>query len=409
MATTKTFFLLARYDRVKVEALQLSIEDVETGTNLQLLDSANLRVEERELSPYFVMEQLMFWDHQPQRKSDVLCFHGVVELPCPTNIMRCCISVDGISSEELVRIQELLSGHFIPHHTRRVRSLQFASNLGDTFIGCTALDLTIRRLQEACSQICRPVSTDSESANSSSKIELDGNHSWFEADKIVAEKKVHCNAFPKNKRTRQKTEVLYRVRWRGNPPQPDSWVPRSNINQELFAQWINEARQPPEYSVADVAVYSPTSVMQPIAPAGPVSMFPYRSQDVGTCHEVLLYGVVNGHIYGTGIYTDDSDVATAALHAGLLSKGQTKKVKVFITGPRRHFSKSLSNGIQSHWFTRFPGSFTFDDKIVQDMLKSKAASSLSGRDGVGSNKKSKLQLAADDAGSADDAVLISLN
>jgi hypothetical protein len=65
LAATKTFFLLARYDRVKAEALQLSVEDFETAANLQLLDSANLLVKERELSPYFVLEQLMFWDHQP--------------------------------------------------------------------------------------------------------------------------------------------------------------------------------------------------------------------------------------------------------------------------------------------------------------------------------------------------------
>jgi hypothetical protein len=65
LAATKTFCLLARYDRVKAEALQLSVEDFETAANLQLLDSANLLVKERELSPYFVLEQLMFWDHQP--------------------------------------------------------------------------------------------------------------------------------------------------------------------------------------------------------------------------------------------------------------------------------------------------------------------------------------------------------
>ena len=419
LAATKTFFRLARYDRVEAEALQLSVEDVETGTNLQLLDSANLLVKERELSPYFVMEQLMFWDHQPQRKSDVLCFQGAVELPCPTNIMRCCMSVDGLPSDELQRIQELLAGRLIPH-TRRIPSLKFAANLGDALFGCTALDLTIRQLQESpvlkdCTQLCHPVLTDSATANASSKSELDGNHTWFEADRILEEKEMHCDTCPKNKRKRQATIVMYRVRWRGNPPPSDSWEPRANLNDELFAQWSNEARRPPDDSIADFVVYSPNSALQPIAPAAPVYMFPYRSQDVGTCHEVVLYGVVNGHIYGTGIYTDDSDVATAALHAGFLNKGQTKKVKVFITGPRRTFSKSLNNGIQSHWFNYFAGSFTFDDQIVQDVRNSKAASRISGKDGVGSNKKlcprqSEQQLAADDAGSADDdAVLIEVN
>ena len=53
LAATKTFFSMARYDRVQAEALQLSVEDVETGSILQL-DSAKLLVKERELSPYFL-------------------------------------------------------------------------------------------------------------------------------------------------------------------------------------------------------------------------------------------------------------------------------------------------------------------------------------------------------------------
>jgi hypothetical protein len=111
---------------------------------VQLLDSANLLVKERELSPYFVMEQLMFWDHQPQRKSDVLNFQAcAVELPCPTNIMRCCMLDGGLPSEELQRIQELLGDRPIPHTRRFFRSLKFADNLGDAFFGSTALDLTI--------------------------------------------------------------------------------------------------------------------------------------------------------------------------------------------------------------------------------------------------------------------------
>ncbi len=144
LADTKTFFHLARYDCIKAEALQLSVEDVETGTNVQLPDPAKLFVNERELSPYFVMEQLMFWDRQPQSKSDVLCFQGAVELPCPTNIMRCCLTFGGLPSKELQRIQQLLAGRLI--HTRHIRSLKFAANFGDAFFGSTALDLTICQL-----------------------------------------------------------------------------------------------------------------------------------------------------------------------------------------------------------------------------------------------------------------------
>ena len=92
----------------------------------------------------------------------------------------------------------------------------------------------------------------------------------------------------------------------------------------------------------------------------PVSMFPYRSQEVGHSIDAMLTARVHGHIYGDGVYTDDSDVATAALHAGYLQPGETKLVKVYVTGPCRKFLKSFRNGIQSHRFSHFPGSFAFE-------------------------------------------------
>jgi hypothetical protein len=244
LAATKTFFLLAQYDRVEVDALQLSVEDFETAANLQLLDSSNLLVKERELSPYFVLEQLMFWDHQPQRKSDVLCFQGVVELPCPTNIMRCCMSVNDLNSKELQFIPDVLAGRFIPKKSCRISSLKFAANLCDAFFGCTALDSTIRQLKESnvcigCTQLCHPVITDSTTGNASSRSKVDGNHQWFQADRIIGERRVP------SKRKRGSTVVEYLVRWLGNPsPHPDSWEPKKNLSRELFAQWSNELRQP---------------------------------------------------------------------------------------------------------------------------------------------------------------------
>ena len=226
LAATKKFFSLARYDRVQAEALQLSVEDVETGSKLQL-DSAKLLVKERELSPYFVMEQLMFWDHQPQRKSDVLCFKGVVELPCPTNIMRCCCSVDGVPSEELQRIQDVLAGRFIPKKPPRIiPSLKFAATVGDAVFGSTALDSRIQQLHKSQvfkTQLGHPVLIDS-------AFDQPGNQ-WIQAEKILEQRFVPGS-----------TVLEYLVRWCGNPPQPDSWEPRRNLNNELFTQWRNERR-----------------------------------------------------------------------------------------------------------------------------------------------------------------------
>lgn len=224
LAATKRFFSLAQYDRVQAEAPQLSVEDIETGSKLKL-ESAKLLSKERELSPYFVMEQLMCWDHQPQRKSDVLCFQGVVELPCPVNIMSCCFNVGGVPSEDLQRIADVLAGRFIPKKPPRIiQSLKFAVNVGKAFLGCTALDSRIQQLHESQvfkTQLCHPVLTDS-------ALDQPGKQ-LIPADKILAQ------------RYKPGSTVLeYLVRWRGNPPQPDSWQPRRNLNENLFDQWRNE-------------------------------------------------------------------------------------------------------------------------------------------------------------------------
>jgi len=44
-------------------------------------------------------------------------------------------------------------------------------------------------------------------------------------------------------------------------------------------------------------------------------------------------------------------------------------MKVYITGPQRHFKKSLRNGIQSHRCTHFPCAFTFEEVVALDVLR----------------------------------------
>jgi hypothetical protein len=366
LADTKTFYLLSRYDTVETDALQLSAEDVETGANVQLPASACLRVEEQLLPPHFVLSQLMFWYHQPARKSDVLCLHGAGELPCPTNILRCCCTGAGASLEELHRNQELLLGTAVQQPTRRLRLHQFATNLSEAFLGCTALGNTIQQLQASsitgiknCASV-RPDVAQPPLSSASAAGSSEREATWFEADQIIAERQVPC---AKGKRN----ATMYLVRWRGHPPPPDSWEPRANLSPELFNQWINELRPS---DGAGVSCLSPEreSTSEPMS--YPMHMSPFRSQDLGWSIMLPLYGSALGHIYGSDIYTDDSDVATAAMHAGVLQKDESRVVKVFITGPRRSFSKSLRNGIQSHKFHYFAGSFTFDEDIALGLRNS---------------------------------------
>jgi hypothetical protein len=56
---------------------------------------------------------------------------------------------------------------------------------------------------------------------------------------------------------------------------------------------------------------------------------------VGLQISVQVVGRLVGIVYGTGIYSDDSDINTAAVHAGLVSVGESKMVNIITKGPQK--------------------------------------------------------------------------
>ncbi|MBI1829905.1 MAG: hypothetical protein HYR84_00475 [Planctomycetes bacterium] len=60
-------------------------------------------------------------------------------------------------------------------------------------------------------------------------------------------------------------------------------------------------------------------------------------------------------VYGTDVYTMDSSLEAAAVHAGVLQPGKTGIVRVTILGPQPGFVASLRNGIASHGYGPWPG------------------------------------------------------
>jgi hypothetical protein len=70
-------------------------------------------------------------------------------------------------------------------------------------------------------------------------------------------------------------------------------------------------------------------------------------------------GVPPAGVWGTDVYTLDSALALAAVHAGVVRPGQTKVVRVTILGPQGGFTGSTRNGVTSQPFGPFPGGFKF--------------------------------------------------
>ncbi len=85
----------------------------------------------------------------------------------------------------------------------------------------------------------------------------------------------------------------------------------------------------------------------------------YRGQNgtVVTC-TCSAAATTSGIVWGTGLYTDDSAVCRAALHAGVISStGGT--IRAVISGGNARYTGSTSNGVTSRSYSSWPGSYSF--------------------------------------------------
>lgn len=84
----------------------------------------------------------------------------------------------------------------------------------------------------------------------------------------------------------------------------------------------------------------------------------YRDH-VGQTFRFEVTGAAGGNIWGAGIYTDDSIVARAAVHAGLLQVSQTGIVEVLILPGQAEYEASTLNGVQTSRYGTWGGSYRF--------------------------------------------------
>jgi hypothetical protein len=92
--------------------------------------------------------------------------------------------------------------------------------------------------------------------------------------------------------------------------------------------------------------------------AAPVNLTGYRSR-VGQSFELLVTGTTSGSVWGTDVYTDDSYVGRAAVHAGVVAVGETKTVTVTILPGQASYPASTRNGITTASWGAWSGSFSF--------------------------------------------------
>lgn len=103
------------------------------------------------------------------------------------------------------------------------------------------------------------------------------------------------------------------------------------------------------------------------ATAAPVQILPnpgnltgYRGQNVTLTFTVT--GVTDGAVWGTGVYTDDSQLAAAAVHAGVVAPGETANLTVQVLPGQASYQGSASHGVVSADYGAWEGSYKFLDK-----------------------------------------------
>ena len=88
-----------------------------------------------------------------------------------------------------------------------------------------------------------------------------------------------------------------------------------------------------------------------------LGMMGYRNR-TGETFRVRVTGASSGGtVWGTDIYTDDSDLAVAVVHAGLLSNGQDGEVLITFAPGQSQYQGSTRNSVTTRPFGDFLGSF----------------------------------------------------
>jgi hypothetical protein len=84
----------------------------------------------------------------------------------------------------------------------------------------------------------------------------------------------------------------------------------------------------------------------------------YRDQ-VGKEVTIKTVGSLDGRVWGDVVYTDDSEIGTAAVHAGLLKPGQQGIVRIVILPGQETYASATRHGVESSDYGSWPGSYQF--------------------------------------------------
>ena len=90
----------------------------------------------------------------------------------------------------------------------------------------------------------------------------------------------------------------------------------------------------------------------------PTDMKSFRGKN-GTSYVFYVTGTKDGRFWGgqNNIYTDDSDISTAVVHAGILRAGQSGIVTIKVLAGQASYPSISRNGVNSINYGKYDGSY----------------------------------------------------
>jgi hypothetical protein len=81
------------------------------------------------------------------------------------------------------------------------------------------------------------------------------------------------------------------------------------------------------------------------------------AEPVGATYYFRVSGQPEGPLWGTDVYTGDSSLGVAAVHAGLVKAGESTVIRVVSVPPPAAFTGCVRHGVTSHDFGRYGSAY----------------------------------------------------
>jgi LCCL domain len=124
------------------------------------------------------------------------------------------------------------------------------------------------------------------------------------------------------------------------------------VIQELIGYFERKGKLTPE----DIEKLINKGLLAADAPGNMVAL----CKPIGKTYYFRVHGEERGNVWGTDIYTGDSALPAASVHAGAVELGEAAVVKVTVVEPLPQYRGSTRNGITSQSYGQYSTAYRVD-------------------------------------------------